>query len=132
MQTKKIRWLVYTVLVGLIPIVSRCFVWMVTHAGTIDPLAAADFVAFGLVLHIATINELDRLSNNNSSWKVVHTGVAVSCVAFYSVLYSIGVVGDKIVDKKALTYCASAMALFSFLLNYSVFVQLDKAAQEEC
>jgi hypothetical protein len=132
MQTKKIRWLIYTVLVGLIPIVSRCFVWMVTNAGTVDPLAAADFVAFGLVLHTATINELDRLSTDNSSWKVVHTGLAVSCVAFYSVLYSIGLVGDKIVDQRALTFCATLMALFSFLLNYSVFVQLDKAPQEEC
>lgn len=131
MHARKIRWLAYTVLVGLIPICSRFFVWMVARTGTVDAVAAVDFVAFGLVLHIATINELAHVSGMNPSWRTLQSGMAVFFVAVYSVLYATSLVGDKIVDARRLTYCATTMALVSFLLNLSVFARLDKASQEE-
>lgn len=121
----------YTVLVGLIPICSRFFVWMVTRTGTVDAIAAVDFVAFGLVLHIATINELEHVAGVSPSWKTLQSGLAVFFVAVYSVLYATSLVADKIVDVRRLTYCATTMALASFLLNLSVFGRLDKVSQEE-
>jgi hypothetical protein len=61
---------------------------MVTRAGTVDPLPAVDFVAFGLVLHIATINELEHVAGMISPWRTLQTGLAVFFVAVYSVLYA--------------------------------------------
>lgn len=127
MHKKRTRWLVYTVLVGLIPIVSRAFAWLVTRHGTLDAIAAADFVAFGLVLHISAINELDHFSTDDSSWKTAQNGVAVFFVALYSVLYSVDLVGAMVVEKLTLKYCVMILACISFLLNYSVFKDLDGA-----
>jgi hypothetical protein len=104
---------------------------MVTRSGTVDALAAADFVAFGLVLHIATINELEHVSGMNPSWRTLQSGLSVFFVAVYSVLYAISLVGDKIVDARRLIYCATTMALVSFVINYSVFARLDIASQKE-
>ena len=70
MENKKIKWLIYTVLVGLIPIISRFLVWGVTQAGTVSILAASDFIAFGLILHISNINEIEHLSDSDKSCKI--------------------------------------------------------------
>ena len=67
MENKKIKWLIYTVLVGLIPILSRLLIWLVTKEGTVEMLNASDFVAFGLVLHISNINEIEHISSSHGS-----------------------------------------------------------------
>lgn len=66
MENKKIKWLIYTVLVGLIPIMSRLLVWLVSNKVGIEILNASDFVAFGLVLHISNINEIVSIRKRNT------------------------------------------------------------------
>jgi len=63
MKFSKSKWLTYTFFVGLIPVFTRLLAWAITHAGAVSPLAASDFVYFGLVLHISIINELEYLSS---------------------------------------------------------------------
>ncbi len=60
MENKKVKWLIYTVLVGLIPILSRFLVWGVTEPGIVSFITASDFIAFGLILHISNINEIEH------------------------------------------------------------------------
>lgn len=127
MRTNRIRWLVHTVLVGLIPILSRCFAWLVTQPGTVELVAATDFVAFGLVLHVSTINELEHSTTDSATWKSAQTSAAVLFVTVYSVLYSIGLVSANVLDKDAMTRCAMGLALLSFLLNFSIYRHLDLA-----
>ena len=69
MENKKTKWLIYTVVFGLIPIISRLLVWGVTQHGTVSAFATSDFIAFGLILHISNINEIEHLSDDNKSWK---------------------------------------------------------------
>ncbi|AFJ43528.1 hypothetical protein [Francisella orientalis] len=71
MGNKKIKWLIYTVLVGLIPILSRLIVWLVTKKGSVSLFSPSDFVAFGLVLHISNINEIEHFSGIQKEWKTV-------------------------------------------------------------
>src|SRR5471030_3063202 len=63
MKFSKSKWLTYTFFVGLIPVFTRLLAWAITHAGAVSPLAASDFVYFGLVPHISIINELEYLSS---------------------------------------------------------------------
>jgi len=70
MTDKKTKWLIYTVLVGLIPILSRLLVWLVTNTGTVNILSPSDFVIFGLVLHISNINEIEHFSNVYYSYMI--------------------------------------------------------------
>lgn len=130
MPNNKIKWLAYTVLVGLIPIISRLFVWLTAKAESMQLLAATDFVAFGLVLHISNINELEHISSEqNKDWKTIQNGVSLTFVALYSVLYAVLLIGEKnpsLIDLRAMLICVISLAVVSLLLSLSIFHRLSK------
>ncbi len=78
MQNRKTKWLIYTVLVGLLPILSRLLVWAVTKEGSINIFSPSDFVAFGLVLHISNINEIEHFTNVEKEWKTAELNAAAA------------------------------------------------------
>tara|TARA_R110001592_G_scaffold363036_1_gene679424 strand:+ start:37198 stop:37611 length:414 start_codon:yes stop_codon:yes gene_type:complete len=128
MENKKIKWLIYTVLVGLIPIISRLLVWGVTQAGTVSILAASDFIAFGLILHISNINEIEHLSDNEKSWKTIQNGTSILFIALYSVLFSLVMLSEGIpnfIDSKVIKASVIGLAAISFLISFSVFHRIS-------
>ena len=127
MGSKKIKWLIYTVLVGLIPILSRLMVWIVTKQGSVELLSPSDFVAFGLVLHISNINEIEHFSGVDRSWKTLQNGISIAFIAFYSVLFALTLVGKAIVDVQAITICTIILSIVSFIISYSVYDRISKA-----
>ncbi|MGJ7504439.1 hypothetical protein ACSFBF_29065 [Variovorax sp. ZT5P49] len=132
MRVLKSKWLAYTVLVGLIPILSRLLVWIIAKGNVLAPLAATDFVAFGLVLHISNINELEHFSSQNKSWKTVQNGISVIFIAFYSVLFAVLLIGEKnpnLIDAQAMLFCVAALAVASFFLSLSIFHRISAASK---
>ncbi|WP_165742162.1 hypothetical protein [Pseudoalteromonas sp. Z1A6] len=130
MVNKKIKWLIYTVLVGLIPILSRLFVWGVTESGVVSLIMASDFIAFGLILHISNINEIEHLADDEKSWKTVQNGISIAFIAFYSVLFAIIMISEGVPDfinVEAIKNCAVGLALVSFGISFSVFHRISKA-----
>ena len=121
MRNKKTKWLIYTVLVGLIPILARFMVWFVTKEGSLDLLSASDFVAFGLVLHISNINEIEHYEGQREQWKTVQNGISITFIAFYSILLALNLVGADVIDIKAITFCAIGLSVVSFVISYSVY-----------
>jgi membrane-associated HD superfamily phosphohydrolase len=127
MKNSKSKWLAYTVLVGLIPILSRLLVWSIASNEVVLPFAATDFVAFGLVLHISNINELEHVSAQNKSWKTVQNGVSVIFIALYSVLFAVLLLAEKnpkLVNANSLLICVAMLAVTSFLLSLSILHRL--------
>lgn len=131
MGSKKIKWLIYTVLVGLIPILSRLIVWVVTKEGSVNLFSPSDFVAFGLVLHISNINEIEHFSGIQKEWKTTQNGISIIFIAFYSVLFALTLIGENIVDVNAITICAMVLSVVSFLISYSVYDRVSKASTYE-
>ena len=128
MTNSKSKWFVYTVLVGLIPIASRLLIWTTSKAGTVPAFAPQDFVAFGLVLHITAINELEHVAMIDRSWKTLQNGMAVIFIAVYSVLYSILLLGEKmpgLVEPTPMLTCVAVLAVVSLILGYSVAHRLS-------
>lgn len=128
MQNKKTKWLIYTVLVGLIPVIARLFIWLVTKEGSVDIFAASDFIVFGLVLHISNINEIEHFSAQKEQWKTIQNGGSIAFIAFYSILFAINLIGEKIVDVEAITKCAIGLSVVSFFISYSVYDKVSKAS----
>ncbi len=126
MGNKKAKWLAYTVLVGLIPILCRMIAWLVTKSGTVELLASSDFVALGLVLHISIINEMEHISDDEQDWKTIQNGVSIAFIAAYGVLFTFTLFGDKLVDISAMTKCTIVLAALSFAISYSVFDRISK------
>lgn len=131
MGNKKIKWLMYTVLVGLIPILSRLIVWAVTKEGSVDLLYPSDFVAFGLVLHVSNINEIEHFSDNDKEWKTLQNGISIAFIALYSVLFAVTLIGDKIVDITAIKLCTIGLSVISFLISYSVYDRISMVNRVE-
>lgn len=134
MENRKIKWLIYTVLVGLIPIISRFLVWGVTQSGIVNVLAASDFIAFGLVLHISNINEIEHLSDFDKSWKTVQNGTSILFIALYSVLFCLTMLSEsvpKFVDSKVIKVCVIALAFISFSISFSIFHRISSIQKME-
>ncbi|MEJ6066662.1 hypothetical protein MT378_02775 [Psychrobacter sp. 16-Bac2893] len=128
MQNKKTKWLIYTVLVGLIPVIARLFIWLVTKEGSVDIFSASDFIAFGLVLHISNINEIEHFSAQKEQWKTIQNGGSIAFIAFYSILFAINLIGERVVDVEAITKCAIGLSIVSFFISYSVYDKVSKAS----
>lgn len=132
-EGKKIKWLIYTVLVGLIPIMSRLLIWGVTKNGTISPFSAADFIAFGLVLHISNINEIEHFQGERS-WKTAQNGISIAFIAIYSVLFAMSMLQQGVpglIEERVIVRCAFGLAVVSLLISFSVFDRISKLSPVE-
>ncbi|WP_112054906.1 hypothetical protein [Onishia taeanensis] len=134
MENRKVKWLIYTVLVGLIPIASRVLVWGVTQPGTISILAASDFIAFGLILHISNINEIEHLGDGEKTWKTIQNGTSILFIALYSVLFALTMLSEGVpgfVDSAVIKICVVVLAVVSFLISFSVFHRISNIQKSE-
>lgn len=132
-EGKKVKWLIYTVLVGLIPIMSRLLIWGVTKNGTISPFSATDFIAFGLVLHISNINEIEHFQGERS-WKTAQNGISIAFIAIYSVLFAMSMLQQGVpglIEEKIIVCCAFGLAVVSLLISFSVFDRISKLSPAE-
>lgn len=129
MKFSKSKWLAYTFLVGLIPVLTRLLTWATTTTGAVSPLAAADFVAFGLVLHISVINELEHLPAKEKDWKTIQNGTSLIFITLYSALYALTIIGEKsanLIDGAVMLRSSIVFAAASLLLSLSAFHRLSK------
>ena len=132
MPDRKIKWLTYTVLVGLIPVLVRLLVWAVSQNRDMDVFHAADFVVFGLILHISIINEIEHLQDDQRSWKTIHNGTSIVFITVYGALFASHVWGQSnpgSIDAAILLYFAFGLSLFSALIGYSVYDRVSKLVE---
>ena len=97
MSNKKVKWLIYTVLVGLIPILIRLFIYFVINNNSIDLLSASDFISLGLVIHISIINEIEHFEYSDTSWKTITNGMSIVFITIYSVLFALIIINLKLI-----------------------------------
>lgn len=129
----KIKWLIYTVLVGLIPVLSRALIWFISQNRTMDFLNAADFVAFGLILHISNINEIEHFNDSEKSWKTVQNGLSIAFISFYSVLFACSLLGQSnpgLINVRSITYFSIGFNFVSFLMSFTVYDRISKRGQK--
>lgn len=129
MSNVKIKWLIYTVLVGLIPVFLRLLIWTVLQNRTMDFLNAADFVAFGLILHISNINEIEHFNDPEKSWKTLHNGISIAFISFYSVLFACSLLGESnpgLINVRSITYFSIGLSFISFLISFIVYDRISK------
>ena len=133
MKFSKSKWLAYTFLVGLIPALTRLLAWTTTTSGAVNVLAASDFVAFGLVLHVSVINELEHLSAKEREWKTIQNGTSLIFIAIYSALYALTIIGEKnigLIDANVMLRSSITLSIVSTFLCLSAFHRLSKLASK--
>ena len=122
MGERTVNWLVYTCLLGLIPAIARLFVWAMSDRG-VDPFAISDLVAFGLVLHSANINEVNRVARSDTNWKTVHNGVSILFLVLYALLLFTTIASPTNLNRSSLLYTTLLLSAVSFALSWNVFMR---------
>lgn len=129
MKDRKIKWLAYTVLVGMVPVISRILIYLVLRNPSISIFNTSDFVTFGLVLNISNINEIEHLNKLDKSWRTLQNGIALAFISFFMVLFSVYIVGESapsLVNINAIKIMAMVLSLVSLVLSISVYDRVSK------
>jgi ABC-type thiamin/hydroxymethylpyrimidine transport system permease subunit len=125
----KTKWLIFTVLIGLIPFIMRSLVFLITN--DLSPtyiINEIDLVAFGLVLNVSNISEMDGSTTVTAEWKLIRIGVSlVSVVLFAGFLmatYIAELPGTSVFNREAIRWGSVILTFASFLFSYSIFKRL--------
>ncbi len=128
MKNKKLKWLIYTLMVGLIPIIIRIFISSVFYDDSINIISISDLVAFGLILHISTINELEHLADDKD-WKTVQNGIALFLIVIYATFFCLSIIIESsahVLNIEKIKYCTIVLVFASILICLSVYDRLSK------
>lgn len=126
--TMKVKWLIYTVLVGMIPILSRILIWAVLKSTSIPIFNASDFVTFGLVLNVSNFNEIEHAVKFHDKWKTVQNGTSLCFISFFMVLFSVYIVGESdpsLVNVQTIKIMSIVMSAVSLLLSLSIYNRIS-------
>lgn len=127
---KKRKWLIYTVLIGLMPLLIRLFIFLTTkNTQTNYILNEVDIVTFGLVLNLTNINELEDNEKVDKKWKTTNIGFSVLLLILFSLFLGIAYIADfpnnTQFDKSNIRNCAALLGVVSFFMSYSIYNRLN-------
>ena len=129
MVNRKIKWLMYTVLVGLIPGLLRMLIWSILQNRNMDLFNASDFIVFGLILQISNINEIEHFNEQEKSWKTIQNGTSILFILFYGVLFTVYLLGQAnvgLMNMNAIKCISMGLSPVSLLLSFSVYYRVSK------
>ena len=126
---KKTKWLIYTVIIGLIPFLIRSFIALFDKTATFSYwLNEADFIVLGLVLNLTNINELEDRDFEDKIWKTKNIGFSAIFIVLFSAIFAIvtyaDLKGNPDINKSMVKGCSICLALVSFIFSYSIYNRL--------
>lgn len=128
MSDRIVKWLVYTVAMGLIPALARLLISFVSLNSNVSVVNALDFVMFGLVLHTANINAVEHFNDLKKTWKTIQNGTSLIFIIAYSLLFACYLFGQSnsgTFNLDAITYIVMVLAVLSFLLSFSIYHRIS-------
>ncbi|MBG48291.1 MAG: hypothetical protein CML05_08395 [Pseudozobellia sp.] len=128
---KKGKWLIYTVIVGLLPFLLRSIIFFFDKTATSDYwFNEVDFIIFGLVLNITNVNELEDKIIDNKIWKTKAIGISVLLLLLYTALLTMLLLyelnGTNNLDTLKIKYSSIILGSVSLLFSYSIYHRLNK------
>jgi uncharacterized membrane protein len=127
---KKAKWLIYTVVIGLIPFFIRSFIALFDKAGSISYwINEGDFIVFGLVLNLTNINELEDRQFDDKIWKTKNIGLSVIFIIIFSAIFAIASYSDfknnQDLNKSIVKLSSILLSVMTFIFSYSIFNRLN-------
>lgn len=123
LSERKILWLIYTVLFGMVPILIRLFVASLVNGDKISWVSASDFISLGIVMQISILAEIRYNESSGSAWKSAIIGISVLAIIFYAALFAFALLGEVNMDINQLAVLSMSilMSICSFLLCWAVY-----------
>lgn len=130
MYNRIVKWLVYTVIMGLMPAMARLLISTVSLNSNVSLFNALDFIIFGLILHTANVNEVEHFSDDQSAWRTIQNGVSIIFIVAYSLLFTCYLIGQSnpgTFNLLAINFISLGLAIVSFLISFSVYNRVSSA-----
>ena len=132
---KKTKWLIYTVIIGLIPLFIRLLIFVISIDKSISYIFnEVDLIVFGLVLHLTNINELEDKQNIDKHWKTKFLGFSVIMLIMFSAFLGLTYFSENdkstVVNRTNIKICAGFLCIISFIMSYAIYNRLNKIANE--
>ncbi len=123
---RKAKWLIYTVLIGLIPFFVRLLFFIgFKNLSPVYLLNEIDFAAFGLVLYVTNLNELQENYTGSQDWKNINIGLCIFALVIYSIVLAVAYFTE--IDTKELytnrlkiKYCSLVLSALSLVYSYFI------------
>jgi hypothetical protein len=123
----KLKWFVYTVLIGLIPVAARFIVVVVSPRANNEMLwNETDIASFGLALNISNISVLEH-ENHQRQWKTIVNGLSIILLVFIALVFALSFMKEidpALISVQRLKQTSFVMAITSFVLSYVVYDRL--------
>lgn len=110
-------WLIFTVLVGLLPIIARVITVNMFTLKDVVYISPVDIIVFGIVLHVSILNELNNLQKDNE-WRLIAIGISTIFIIGYVLLLSAAIASESknlSINLELLLNSAIALAFISFI-----------------
>ncbi|QDV53687.1 hypothetical protein Enr17x_57680 [Gimesia fumaroli] len=129
-MNNKMNWFYFSVLIALLPVSCRLIIWIVLdNSIRIDAFSLVDLVAFGIVLHATSLNEINNIPVRKFTaeirdWKSRNVNTATFFLVLYGLFISLGIMTEvKTVkmNEYILLYSTFALGLVSLILSYRIY-----------
>jgi hypothetical protein len=123
----KVKWLIYTVLLGLAPMIGRFLIYLVSVTPA-NAFNVGDIIAFGLVLVITNINLLEHQQAVDQEWKTRSIGLSIVLAVLMAIMFAAMCFGDtnpKMISATWMMVVSSVLTLSCLLFSYSVIDRIS-------
>lgn len=123
----KTKWMIYTVLLGLTPVIGRFLIFLVSNVRA-PRLNAGDVIAFGLVLVITNINLLEHQELPHP-WKTKSIGLSIVLAVLMAMLFAamcFQEVNQNTINLQMIKLVAILLSGSCLLFSYAVVDRLTK------
>ena len=126
------KWLIHTLLVGLIPVLTRLLAWSGTATGKVDPLAVTDFLTLGLVVHVSILNETEHLWIPDPAVRALLNGLSILFITCYGTLFALAALNDRnteLINAKIILPAGVALCFLSATFGLILFQHFKRSPQ---
>lgn len=128
----KDKWLFYTVIIGLLPFLTRIlFFAFVTTADLAFLFHESDFVTFSLILCISNINVLEHYETDNLNWKTKSLAGSIVLIFVFAIIFSFSLLsklGVEGINESVVTIVSIGLSAATFVFSYSIYDRISKSS----
>ena len=127
----KLRWFIYTVLVGLIPMLSRFCIYIFVKSVPQDFLLnPTDYLLFGLVLNVTNLNDLNQKKRILDSWFLAANGVSILLIIAFAILLCLSMLAEiqkDLFNIGSMQKVSMGFSVASFFWSFSIYFKLSRS-----
>jgi hypothetical protein len=125
-------WLLFTVLIGLLPVIARYSTVNIFLLSDVPAFSTVDIIVFGIVLHVSILNEINNLQKDKD-WRLIAIGISIFFIMGYILLLSAAICSESKsipIDLNILLNSSLFLASMSFIQSLILLYQYRKVELE--